>query len=593
MTTRKAHHTMKKKKVGITEVVLRDAHQSLLATRMRTEDMLKVASKLDQVGYWSIECWGGATFDSCIRFLREDPWERIRLLKKAMPSTRLQMLLRGQNLLGYRHYGDDVVDVFVERAAMNGVDVFRIFDALNDTRNLSRAITAVKQASRHAQGAISYTTSPVHTLERFVELGQELEQMGCNSICIKDMAGLLTPAQATELIGGLKANVKIPIHLHSHATTGLASTTLYTAVEAGCDVIDTAISTLSLGSSHPPTESLVAMFAGTPHDTGLRLDVLQSIAEHFVSIRSNYAEYESSLAPVDTRILAAQVPGGMLTNMESQLRQQGALDKLAEVLKEIPRVRKDLGYPPLVTPTSQIVGTQAILNVLQGERYKTITAETKGLLAGRYGRTPAPVDEGIQQKALGDEEAITCRPADLIKPEMDKLKKELGKDSSIEDVLTYALFPKIAKEFFKIRDSGEKPVEVKKPAAKTTTPTPESEAAAYTVTVDGIAYNVIVQEGEGAPVIDYRPQQATSHAEARGVPESGATPVDAPLAGRVLRMSVKEGARIAEGDVVMVIEAMKMETEIKTSLNGVLARFFVKEGSEFSVGQPLYAVKEG
>jgi len=583
-------------KVGITEVALRDAHQSLLATRMRTEDMLSVAGDLDQVGYWSVECWGGATFDSCIRFLREDPWDRIRLLKKAMPNTKLQMLLRGQNLLGYRHYGDDVVDAFVDRAASSGVDVFRIFDALNDPRNLARAITAVKQASRHAQGAISYTTSPFHTLERFVELGKELEQMGCDSICIKDMAGLLTPKGATELVGGLKASVKIPIQLHSHATTGMASTTLYAAVEAGCNMIDTAISSLSLGSSHPPTESLVAMLSGTKHDTGLSLELLQAIANHFNEIRSNYSEYESSLAPVDTRILAAQVPGGMLTNMESQLKQQGALDKLGEVLAEIPRVRKDLGYPPLVTPTSQIVGTQAVLNVLQGERYKTITAETKGLLAGRYGRTPADVDKELLKKALGDEKPITCRPADLIEPELDKLQKELGEDAQLEDVLTFALFPKVAKEFFKIRDSGEKPVEAKKPAAKSAgagTQTPSGSSAAYTVTVDGTAYSVTVQEGEGgAPVVSYRPQQK-SHAEAQGVPEEGVTPVDAPLAGRVLRMNVKEGAHIKAGDVVMIIEAMKMETEIKASMNGVLARFFVKEGTEFNVGQPLYAVKEG
>jgi len=586
--------TQKAKKVGITEVVLRDAHQSLLATRMSTEDMLSVAMDLDRIGYWSIECWGGATFDSCIRFLREDPWERIRLLKKAMPNTKLQMLLRGQNLLGYRHYGDDVVDAFVERAATNGVDVFRIFDALNDTRNLSRAITAVKQASRHAQGTISYTTSPFHTLARFVELGRDLEQMGCDSICIKDMAGLLTPSEATELVRGLKANVRIPIQLHSHATTGLASTTLYAAVEAGCDNIDTAISSLSLGSSHPPTESLVAMLAGTPHDTGLRLDLLQDIANRFIDIRSNYAEFESSLASVDTRILAAQVPGGMLTNMENQLKQQGALDKLGEVLEEIPRVRKDLGYPPLVTPTSQIVGTQAVLNVLQGERYKTITAETKGLLSGRYGRTPTEVDKEVQKKALGDEEAIACRPADLIDPELDKLQKELGGDAPLEDVLTYALFPKIAKEFFKIRESGEKPALTKKPTTKAAEKSPSSIGgpATYTVTVDGTAYNVVVQEGQGgAPVVNYRPHE-TTHAEARGVPETGVTPVGAPLAGRVLRTIAKEGAKIKAGDVVMIIEAMKMETEIKASLSGTLARFFVSEGNEFAVGQPLYAVKE-
>ncbi len=584
------------KKVGITEVVLRDAHQSLLATRMRTEDMLAIAEKLDQVGYWSIECWGGATFDSCIRFLREDPWERIRLLKKAMPSTRLQMLLRGQNLLGYRHYADDVVDAFVEEAAESGVDVFRIFDALNDPRNLARAITAVKQASRHAQGTISYTTSPFHTLERFILLGQELEQMGCDSLCIKDMAGLLTPTEAFELIAALKEKIKIPLQLHSHATTGLASTTLYKAVEAGCDNIDTAISSLSLGSSHAPTESMVAMLAGTPHDTGLRLDILQEIAEHFQRIRAHYAEYESSLATVDTRILAAQVPGGMLTNMESQLKQQGALDRMNDVLEEIPRVRKDLGYPPLVTPTSQIVGTQAILNVLQGERYKTITAETKNLLAGRYGKTPAPIDPDIQKKALGDEQPITCRPADLIPPEMDKLGKELGKKASRRDILTYALFPKVAAEFFRIRDAGEKPPEakLKPPLAPKEAPLPAAfPAAAYTVTVDGVAYQVTVQEGEGGPpVIDYRVRQGTTHAETQGIPEEGATPVTAPLAGRVLRIVAQQGDRVAVGDVVMVIEAMKMETEIKASSDGIIDRLFVSEGSEFAVGQPLYAIKE-
>ncbi len=583
--------------VGITEVVLRDAHQSLLATRMTTEDMLAIASKLDKIGYWSLECWGGATFDSCIRFLREDPWERIQQLKKAMPNTKLQMLLRGQNLLGYRNYGDDVVDAFVAQAAESGVDVFRVFDALNDTRNLSRAITAVKQASKHAQGTISYTTSPVHTFESFVELGKELERMGCDSICIKDMAGLLTPAKAFDLITALKAGVKIPIQLHSHATTGLASTTLYKAVEAGCDIVDTAISSLSLGSSHPPTESMVAMFAGTPFDTGLRLDLLQEIAEYFLTVRTHYAEFESSLASVDTRILSAQVPGGMLTNMESQLKQQGALDRMKDVLAEIPRVREDLGYPPLVTPTSQIVGTQAVLNVLQGERYKTITAETKGLLAGRYGKTPAPVDPTIQKKALGDEEPITCRPADLIEPEMDKLKAELGKKASTRDVLTYALFPKIAPEFFTIRDSGEKP---KLPKSKPMTP-PEAGAApsprggstgVYTVTVDGTAYSVTVQEGEGsAPTIDYHVRRNTTHASTEGVSERDVTAVSAPLAGRVLRILAKEGSRIEAGDVVMVIEAMKMETEIKATQAGTIDRVFVAEGNEFAVGQPLYAVK--
>lgn len=584
------------RKVGITEVVLRDAHQSLLATRMRTEDMLTIAEKLDAIGYWSIECWGGATFDSCIRFLREDPWERIRKLKKAMPNTRLQMLLRGQNLLGYRNYADDVVDAFVERAAANGVDVFRIFDALNDVRNLERSIIAVKAAGKHAQGTISYTISPFHTNEGFIEQGRRLEGMGCDSICIKDMAGLLSPADGFNLVAGLKANVRIPISLHSHATTGMATTTLMKSIEAGCDMVDTAISSLSLGTSHPPTEAIVAMLERTPNDTGLSMELLGEISAHFRKIRKNYAEFESSFSAADARIFTSQIPGGMLSNLESQLKQQNALDKMDDVMREIPLVRKELGYPPLVTPTSQIVGTQAVLNVLNGERYKTITAETKALLAGRYGRTPAPVDPRIQRIALGDEEPIDVRPADLIAPELEKLKAETGKKAkSLEDVLTYALFPKVAPEFFEAREKGL-PTPIEKRAVAVPSAGPEARTRGpgiYTVVVDGVSYSVAVHEGEGAAGVEIRIPK--THLETEGVPEQqGVTVVSAPLAGRVLRISKQPGAKIAYGDTVMVIEAMKMETEIKASQAGALHRHFVNEGAEFAQGQPLYAIrKEG
>ncbi|MBN1282737.1 MAG: sodium-extruding oxaloacetate decarboxylase subunit alpha [Proteobacteria bacterium] len=581
------------RRIGITEVVLRDAHQSLLATRMRTRDMLAIAKKLDSVGYWSIECWGGATFDSCIRFLREDPWERIRELRKAMPNTRLQMLLRGQNLLGYRNYADDVVDAFVERAAANGVDIFRVFDALNDVRNLERAVTAVKAAGKHAQGTISYTVSPFHTNEGFIENAISLEGMGCDSICIKDMAGLLSPTEGFNLVAGMKANVRIPVSVHSHATTGMATTTLVKAIEAGCDMVDTAISSLSLGTSHPPTETIVAMLSRTPYDTGLNLDLLAEIAEHFRGIRQNYSEFESSFASADARILTSQIPGGMLSNLESQLRQQKALDKIDEVMREIPKVRKELGYPPLVTPTSQIVGTQAVLNVLQGERYATITAETKALLAGRYGRTPAPVDREIQRKALGREEPIEARPADLIEPELERLKKEIGpKAKSLEDVLTYALFPKVAPGFFEAREKGVAPAEEKSDATNPSAG-PEARAASsamYTVVVDGVPYNVAVHDGESIGPSEMR--IAKTHLQTEGVPqEQGVEVVSAPLAGRVLRIVRQPGSRVEAGETVMVIEAMKMETEIKASESGSVHRHFVSEGVEFAQGQPLYALR--
>ena len=449
--------------LGITELVLRDAHQSLLATRMRIEDMLPIAPKLDQVGFWSIESWGGATFDACIRFLGEDPWERIRRLKAAMPNTPQQMLFRGQNILGYRHYADDLVRKFVERCAVNGVDVFRIFDALNDLRNLETAIKATVEVGKHAQGTISYTVSPVHTVDLWVDMGKRIQDMGAHSICIKDMAGLLRPYESFELVSRLKEAVDIPIQMHCHATTGLSTATLVKAVEAGIDNIDTAVSSMSMTYGHSPTESLVAILEGTDRDTGLDINLIEEIAAYFREVRKKYAKFEGALRGVDSRILVAQVPGGMLTNLENQLKEQDAGEKLDDVLEEIPQVRRDLGMLPLVTPTSQIVGTQAVINVLSGSRYTTITKETSGILKGEYGQTPAPVNEELQQRVLDGAEPVTCRPADLLEPELEKLTKELNHvaiekkihlaDDVVDDVLTYALFPQIGTRFLQNRDN--------------------------------------------------------------------------------------------------------------------------------------------
>ena len=442
-------------KVQVTDLVLRDAHQSLLATRMRLEDMLPICPKLDAVGYWSLECWGGATFDACVRFLKEDPWERLRKLREALPNTRLQMLLRGQNLLGYRHYSDDVVRAFVRRSAENGMDVFRIFDALNDVRNLRTAVEATKAAGKHAQGAICYTVSPVHDTAGFVTLGRELAEMGCDSLAIKDMAGLLTPYATAELVKALKDAVELPLHLHSHATSGLAEMCHLKAIENGCEHIDTAISSLAGGTSHSPTESIVAALRGTPYDTGLDLVRIQEIGMYFYQVRKKYHQYESDYTGVDTRVQVNQVPGGMISNLANQLREQNALDRMSEVLAEIPEVRKDLGYPPLVTPTSQIVGTQAVLNVLTGKRYQTITNEVKRYLQGGYGRAPAPVNPTLQQQAIGNEEPLEGRPADLLKPEMERLTAEAGVLAQCkEDVLTIAMFPEVGRQFLEQRAAG-------------------------------------------------------------------------------------------------------------------------------------------
>jgi len=592
--------------LGITDVVLRDAHQSLLATRMRLDDMLPIAEKLDRVGFWSLESWGGATFDACIRYLGEDPWERIRALKEVMPNTPQQMLLRGQNLLGYRHYADDVVDRFVERAKTNGVDVFRVFDAMNDPRNLERAIQAVRQVDGHAQGTISYTVSPVHTLDSWVELAEAIADMGADSLAIKDMAGLLSPYDAFELVTRLKKVLKIPLHLHCHATTGMSTSTIFKAVEAGIDNVDTAISSLSMTYGHSPTESVVAMLKGSERDTHLDLELLEDIAGYFREVRKKYAAFEGSLKGIDSRILVAQVPGGMLTNMESQLKEQGAGDKLDDVLAEIPRVREELGFIPLVTPTSQIVGTQAVMNVMLGERYKSISKEVQALLKGEYGAAPAPFDKALQNRVLEGGEPIQCRPADHLQPEMQRLATELTEkakadgirlaegERQVDDVLTYALFPQIGLKFLKNRDNPDAfepaptmPEQNSKPAsapatanrAKADTPGgPET----YTVKVNGKRYLVEVAEGGEVAAIEEQTQPQADTPTAT----SGAT-ITAPLAGNIFKINVRTGDAVDEGDVVVILEAMKMETEIRATSAGTVSEIKVGEGDSVAVGDTL------
>ncbi len=591
--------TTDKARLGITDVVLRDAHQSLFATRMRLDDMLPIAEKLDKVGFWSLETWGGATFDACIRYLGEDPWERVRALKKAMPNTPQQMLFRGQNILGYRHYADDVVEKFVERAAVNGIDVFRVFDALNDMRNIATALKAVKALGKHAQGTISYTLSPVHTIDTWVDQGKRIEDMGADSIAIKDMAGLLKPYEGHELVRRLKASCSIPIHMQCHATTGLAHATILKCVEAGIDNVDTAISSMSMTYGHSPTETLVATLAGTERDTGLDLGLLQEIALYFRDVRKKYADFEGSLKGVDVRILTAQVPGGMLTNMESQLREQGAGERLDEVLEEIPRVRKDLGYIPLVTPTSQIVGTQAVMNVLQGERFKSISKETQGILRGEYGATPAPVDQALQAKVLNEGEAvITCRPADLLKPEMARLTDELkgiARDQKIalaegenvvDDVLTYALFNQIGLKFLANRGNPEafEPAPDVNEAKVVTTSSGEE---IYTVNVEGKGYTVTVTNGGDITAIVPRDNGPVAAASAR---VEGEVPVNAPLAGNIFKVFVGPGQEIDEGDTIVILEAMKMETEIKAPSAGTVGNVNVKQGDVVAVGDILITI---
>lgn len=615
-------------KIQLTELVLRDGHQSMIATRLRTEDMLPICSKLDAIGFWSLEAWGGATFDACVRYLKEDPWERLTKLRKALPNSQINMLLRGQNLLGYRHYSDDVVHAFVQKSADKGIDVFRIFDAMNDTRNLREAINAVKKVKKHAIGTLSYTTSPVHDIAYFVNMAKELESMGSDSIGIKDMAGLLTPKVAADLVKALKAAVNLPIHVHSHATSGLASMVLLKGIENGASIIDTCNSSFSEGASHPTTESMVAALAGTEYDTGLDLAKLQEITAYFRETRKKYWQFESDFTGVDTRVLVNQVPGGMISNLSNQLKEQGALDRIDEVLAEIPRVREDLGYPPLVTPTSQIVGTQAVLNVMTGSRYKSVTNEVKNYLLGQYGQSPAPVSEAVKQQAVGDTKAITCRPADLLEPEMVKLQAESDRIAkSEEDVLTYAMFPDIGKTFLQERNAGSL-----KPEALLAKETANTHASRYApsefnvtlhgetfhikltgsghegedlrpfyVSVDGIAEEVIVETlsevevssngatNNGSKSVDKKKADSKT-ANGRPRPHHAGC-VTTAMPGTIVAVKVAVGDKVKAGDGVLVIEAMKMENEIQASKTGTVVAIHVSKGDTVTPDESLLEIQ--
>jgi pyruvate carboxylase subunit B len=601
----------------ITDVALRDGHQSLLATRMRTEDMLPIAQKLDAVGYWSLEVWGGATFDTCLRFLKEDPWERLRALRAAMPNTKLQMLLRGQNLVGYRHYADDVLERFIERSAANGIDVFRVFDALNDVRNLDRAISEVKACGKHAEAAISYTVSPVHSIDRFVDMAKQLEDLGTDTLCIKDMAGLLAPLDAYHLVRRLKAAVKVPIHLHSHYTSGMASMSSLMAILGGLDMLDTAMSPLAGGTSHPPTETLVASLQNTPYDTGLDLASFQPITEHFRTVRRKYRQFESDFTGVDAEILTSQIPGGMLSNLAAQLTEQNALDRMKEVLDEVPRVRKDMGYPPLVTPTSQIVGTQATLNVLTGERYKVITNETKNYFLGLYGRAPGQVDREIMARAIGDEEPIKTRPADRLEPEMEDAKKELPASAdTVEDQLSFVLFPAIARDFFEAREKGDLvPEPLEATLAKGPAVAGELHLAPveFNVTVHGETYHIKVS-GSGRKTDGRKPYYIRVNDKLEevslepiqeilaGVPETpetgtGAKPkrpkpskpgdVAPPMPGRVVKVLVAKDDQVKVGDPLLIIEAMKMESRVPAPIDGKVTGILVTEGENVKTDETV------
>lgn len=613
-------------KIHLTELVLRDGHQSLIATRLRTEDMLPICSKLDAIGFWSLEAWGGATFDACVRYLKEDPWERLVKLRKALPNSQINMLLRGQNLLGYRHYSDDVVHAFVQKSADNGVDVFRIFDAMNDTRNLREAINAVKKVKKHAIGTLSYTTSPVHDVSYFVNMAKELESMGSDSIGIKDMAGLLTPQVAADLVKALTQTVSLPIHVHSHSSSGLASMVMLKSVENGASIIDTCNSSFAEGASHPSTESIVAALKGTEYDTGLDLVRLQEITAYFRETRKKYWQFESDFTGVDTRVLANHVPGGMISNLSNQLKEQGALDRMDEVLAEIPRVREDLGYPPLVTPTSQIVGTQAVLNVMTGSRYKSVTNEVKNYLMGQYGQSPALVNSNVKQQAVGDAKVITCRPADLIEPEMAKLQAESDRIAkSEEDVLTYAMFPDIGKTFLQERNAGTLKADalLTKEAANTgaaryapnefkVTLHGETfhirltgsghageEQRPFYVSVDGIAEEVIV---ETLSEIEVSGNDSSTGGKSVGKKKSGATANGRPrphhagcvttaMPGTIVAVKVKVGDKVSAGDGVLVIEAMKMENEIQASKTGTVVAVHVSKGDTVTPDESLLEIQ--
>ncbi len=565
--------------VKLTDTTLRDAHQSLIATRMRTRDMLPIAEKMDDAGFFSLEVWGGATFDSSIRYLNEDPWDRLRALKKTIKKTPLQMLLRGQNLVGYRHYSDDIVVKFVEHAAETGIDIFRIFDAVNDTRNMEVSIKTAKRVGAHVQGTVCYTISPVHPIPLYVKMAKELEEMGCDSLCIKDMAGLISPQNAFDLVTALKEELSIPVDLHSHCTSGMAPMSYLFACQAGVDILDTAFSPFAWGTSQPPTETTVAALRGTPYDTGLDLFLLTEIKKYFEEIKEKYRGILDPISErIDTNVLKYQIPGGMLSNLVSQLKEQNALDKYEAVLAEMPRVREELGYPPLVTPTSQIVGTQAVLNVLIGERYKVVPKEVKDYVKGLYGRTPAPISREIITKILGNEKPITCRPADLLPPELDKVTKEanaLGIVKKPEDILTYALYPAIAPKFLR-GEAKEETLEAPRPNNGKATPLPTE----FKVEVDGDVFSVKIIPSWGIAVKPGEPER----------PKTLDGAVTASMQGMVLKIKVKKGDTVAKGDVVMVLEAMKMENNIHAPHAGAVKEIFVKEGSTVSAGDALMVI---
>ncbi|WP_052384341.1 sodium-extruding oxaloacetate decarboxylase subunit alpha [Cobetia amphilecti] len=594
-------------RVKVTEVVLRDGHQSLIATRMRTEDMLPIAARLDQAGFYSLEVWGGATFDACVRFLKEDPWARLKALKEAMPNTPLQMLLRGQNLLGYRHYADDVVEAFVERAAAGGIDIFRVFDALNDLRNMETAMRAVKKAGKHAQGTICYTVSPVHTLEMYVEQARKLVEMGADSIAIKDMAGLLTPYATYDLVSALVEAVEVPIHLHSHATAGLAPQCQIKAVEAGCRHIDTCISAFAGGTSHPATESFVASLRGTQWDTGLELESLREIGDYFHEVRSKYSAFESEFTREDVSVQISQIPGGMMSNLASQLKEQNALERIREVFDEIPRVRADLGYPPLVTPTSQIVGTQAVLNVLTGERYKSITNEVKRYLQGGYGQAPAPVNEEVRSRAIGNAPVEVGRPADLLAPEMTRLTEELGElAESPEDVLTFAMFPELGRDFLNERRAGTLTPEII-PQGEAERPVTSGVPTEFVIDVHGESYAVQITGVGGAKgskrhvylTLDGMPEEVVFEAKddyVGGGQSGGRASASAPghvttaMPGNIVEVLVAVGDSVTAGQSVLISEAMKMETEIAARVDGTVKAIHVARGDRVTPGEVLIEI---